>query len=1110
MTVTAFDILGPLPNGVANISASAGTGKTFTLAALATRYVAEADFQIGEILIVTFTRSAAAELKDRVRERIVEAEAALRPDAPQSTDELITFLQAEDREVRHRRVEVALSDFDAATITTIHGFAQQALGTLGLSAPADPDASLVEDSEELIRAACTDALARHSLDGEVKIKLDPLVKMVSKVLSLPDVKVIPDFETGDAATDHWVKVVTEVIAQVSQARRLAGVMAYDDILTQLRDAIAQPSSSHESSRVAATMSDRFPVALIDEFQDTDPIQWQIFSMLFADSTLVLVGDPKQAIYAFRGADVHTYVDATSGPDVGSWSLVENWRSDDALLQALNAMLGNTSFGGEEIRYEAVTAAAIHANTRIVGEDDQPLAPVVFRCVQEVKGKGPSAGSARFVIAQDLAQQVRDLLDGAKIPDGSGHRRVHPGDIAVLVRSHQETPGIQRALASHGIPAVMSKVGSVFISPAAGQLRRLLAGVARPASARRVRAVALGWFGSEDARSLEALGDLESLVLAERLHLWAEVLANDGVDEFAAQVWAQSGVATRVLQMPGGDRHLTDLEHLIEVLSSTDDSNESLSINGLLERFDVLAAGDTEQPSEVLERRIDSDAIAVQIMTVHASKGLEWPIVCCPSLSRSVSSTGAPNIVYRDYELGERVIDVAYSERWRDKKEAEIRQKAAKSEQLAESMRLAYVALTRAQHQVIIWRHQLSSVTPLAQVLFGQAEKPPSNDEFEARLAARLTPVTDLVEISRVPSQSAEPRDRWTPPDVDPDRVLSVATFDRDLPRRARRWSFTAISSAAAQHQTGAVAIDPEDVTGGDGGANDEYPGDDAPVEVFVPPVTDLIWGEVPGSASFGTIVHLAFEEIDFQAKPLSLEVERVVSEIGAWNDWPAEPGVIVDGISQAITTPLGPMFSGISLANLNAGDRLDEMIFDFTLGNTGVADGHQIGALILRHLSPEDPLVPWANEVAAGVFDVELEGHLTGAIDLILRLHNPERYFVVDYKTNSLSEPGMPLMASNYHPDQLAEAMAHHHYPLQALLYGVALHRYLRWRLAGYDPAQHLGGAGYLFVRGMQGPETPAPDGRPHGVFAWPFPPALISDLSDLLDGTTAPNEPTP
>jgi exodeoxyribonuclease V beta subunit len=165
---------------------------------------------------------------------------------------------------------------------------------------------------------------------------------------------------------------------------------------------------------------------------------------------------------------------------------------------------------------------------------------------------------------------------------------------------------------------------------------------------------------------------------------------------------------------------------------------------------------------------------------------------------------------------------------------------------------------------------------------------------------------------------------------------------------------------------------------------------------------------------------------------------------------------------------------------------------------------HDIGRLVVDHLGPDDPLLPWAEGLADGTVDVGLAGHLTGSIDAVLRVGGDEpRFVIVDYKTNRLGRRGEVAGPDDYAGPALAEAMAEHDYPLQALLYSVALHRYLRWRLAGYDPARHLGGAAYLFVRGMSGPGVPVRDGHPDGVFSWAVPPGLVTGLSDLLDGRT-------
>ena len=220
--------------------------------------------------------------------------------------------------------------------------------------------------------------------------------------------------------------------------------------------------------------------------------------------------------------------------------------------------------------------------------------------------------------------------------------------------------------------------------------------------------------------------------------------------------------------------------------------------------------------------------------------------------------------------------------------------------------------------------------------------------------------------------------------------------------------------------------------------------------------------------------------------------------------------LLVEGMRLAIDTPLGPMFGGLRLRDIAHADRLDEMSFELRLGD-GRPPGHRPSDRATRAAAPgaddlfhREPLHDWAGQLADGVFSVDLAGHLTGSIDAVLRVRDADgvpQFFVVDYKTNRLSDWGQVPEPDDYSPGTWLDAMAHHHYPLQALLYSVALHRYLRWRLPDYDPATHLGGAAYLFVRGMTGPTVPMTDGAPHGVFTWRIPPALVTDLSDLLDG---------
>ncbi len=338
-------------------------------------------------------------------------------------------------------------------------------------------------------------------------------------------------------------------------------------------------------------------------------------------------------------------------------------------------------------------------------------------------------------------------------------------------------------------------------------------------------------------------------------------------------------------------------------------------------------------------------------------------------------------------------------------------------------------------------------------------------------------------------------------------ALALAELRRVLGRVNRRWSFSAISDRAR----GAV-LDPEDETLGDGGAADEPLEADAATIGGVASSSDLLLGAVAGGARFGTLVHEVLEGVDFAAADLDTELRTHIADRLRWNPWPVDTETLVAGLRSAIETPLGPLFEGRRLRDLARNDRLGELSFELRLGGKGcLATDRSIGGLVLDHMPDDDPLRGWAQRLASGVFGTELAGHLTGSIDLVARVWDgtgadaPPRFVVVDYKTNTLGERGREPRSIDYRPDRLPAAMAEHHYPLQALLYSVALHRYLRWRVQGYEPAKHLGGAAYLFVRGMAGADTPVVGGDPHGVFSWQIPPALVTELSDLLDGAGVP-----
>ena len=1152
---STFDLLDELPRGRLAIQASAGTGKTYTLAALATRFIAERDLDVSELLIVTFTRAATSELRARVRERLVGAADFLAAEPASTTpadtdDELLVHLAATDREQRLSRLQRAITEFDAATITTIHGFATQVLGTLGTTAGTDPDATLVDDSAELAAECCADVLAAASVahSSEVLPKHAALVAATRNAINIPDLVLAPSATDDgvDDATRLLVELVTASIDLMRARRRGAGTLSFDDILVELRRAL----DGGAGTAAIETLRSRFRVALIDEFQDTDPVQWDIFRTLFDgsdESSLVLVGDPKQAIYAFRGANVHTYLDAV-GSGAARRTLATNWRSDGAVLRATDALLSGTTYGSPEIAFAPVGPAPHHEHRRITDAEGRPLPAVDLRLVSgegrdTTKAGDLKAGSAQKIVAADLVARVRALLADGHLPASAAGetaseqvgRRVRPSDIAVLVLNSKEANEIQAALIAQGVPAVLARGDSVLDSPAAEQWRWLLEALLRPSDLSRARTFAMSWFCGHSARWVHDAPDAELAALQEQLHDWAETLLEHGVIDFVHRVRNESGVVARVLARPDGDRAMTDVDHVAELLQASAPAGRA-SVAGLLSVLDapppVTVEADVDR--DVVSRRVESEAQAVQIMTIWVSKGLEFPIVCCPTLWRQPDH----EVIYRDPATGRRTYDLAGGSTWPDKAGAAARKALAESEAAGERLRLLYVALTRSQHQTLVWwaRYNRSAKSALARVLFARSGGVIDQERYAAAKAALpddgdlltvLAPIVeasdDTVHTSLVTDAIAG--DPWVDPTIEmTGPELSVARLERELERSAHRWSFTAITNRAAAHE------DPYDLSVGDAGAADEDHHDEVD-----PPVSVSAAGSVgneavvagslsmlPAGATFGTLVHSVLEEVDFTAEHLEVDLRAQVDRQLEWRAMDLSPvgegigsheagrELLVAGLCESIETPLGPIAEGRRLRDVPAGDRLDEMSFELLLGTANRrATVRQIGRLICQHVPAGGLFGPaslhdWAAGLADGEIPVSLDGHLTGSIDLVLRVRDDAgtaRYVVVDYKTNRLGERGRPPRPDDYHPDRLAVAMTEHHYPLQALLYSVALHRYLRWRVPGYDPAAHLGGSAYLFLRGMTGAQVATDDGAPHGVFAWRTPPELVTELSDLLDG---------
>ena len=1108
----AFDLTGPLPTGATVLEASAGTGKTFTIAALATRFVASGT-PLDQLLIVTFTRAATSELQERVRERMVFTERELSRVVagapPLSSDAVVALLaegEPDEVELRRARLEAAVSNFDAATISTTHGFCRRALEELGTLGDLEPDATFADNIDDLIREVIDDLYTRRFFSPRDRLTMSRReAGQVAGIAIENSTAVIHPLNPADGSAAAMRRQFAEIARnELARRKRALALMTHDDELTRL---LATLRDEHGGQRAAAALRTRNSVVLIDEFQDTDPVQWEIVQKAFDHEgvTLVLIGDPKQAIYGFRGADVYAYIDAAEVAGRRA-TLDVNHRSDQDLLTGLDALFGDARLGHPEIEYRHMRAATAAQNSRL---HDAPVAEALRvrildstdPALETNKSGYPTGPSARDLIARDLADDVVRLLASQATlerPDPHGgpavRGQIAPGDVAVLVYSHQQAALIRDRLVDVGVPAVINGAGSVFGTDAAGEWRVLLEALERPASSPRARAAALTAFIGWNAEQLAAAGESELDQLHQRLYGWARVLREHGVATLTATVMAQTRVPERVLARVDGERRMTDLQHIAQVLHGAA-SAEHLGLSALTGWLrERIAAAREEGSNEELTRRLDSDAAAVQVLTIHRSKGLEFPIVYCPFLSypRKRDFDQEP-IYFHDPDAGYlRSVDVGLEGAGYKR---HLHQHAV--EERGEDLRAAYVALTRARHQVTIWWASTwdSKNSPLSRLLFerdsegniaweggGIADDAAAWKRFEE--VARIAPAS----VSLERAQAAWPPVRWQG-DIQADSELTVAHFDRELDTRWRRTSYTAITAAA---HDALIGSEPEER-----GIADEPP---APDDALAS--TELPLSTMTGGTQVGTVIHRVLERVDFDAEDLTASLTALLDE------W-ARPGVlgtdtadVAAGLAVALSTPLKGERGSLRLTEVTLKDRLDELAFELPLAGGDTPSGDvslaEIATLLRSSLPAGDPFAVYADRLTDPTLTGVFHGYLTGSIDLVVRAADPAgriRYSVVDYKTNWLAGPGEELRAWNYRPEALALEMQRTHYALQALLYSVALHRYLRWRLPSYDPERDLGAVHYLFLRGMLGADART------GVFTWNPPAGLIVDLSELLDG---------
>ena len=1126
--MTAPDRIAEIPPGITVIEASAGTGKTHRVTSLAVEAIAEG-LPVDALLLVTFTRAATGELRDRVWSRLVAAEAAL--DECLATgavpdDDLVTRLctgSSPDVATRRDRIREVIAEFDAATIATIHGFCEQVLSRVGFAGDVERDVDFLEDPRDLTEQVVDDLLVqRFHKKVSFPFPRDDARRVADAVITNPHARIVPDQQCEDRGAAMRARFAELVRDRLALRKRELRVLSYDDLLSRLADALVGP----QGDVVRRRLHEQYRLVVVDEFQDTDVVQWNILRDAFSSgaTSLVLVGDPKQAIYAFRGADVHAYLSARSlaGDDVEALST--NWRSDAGLLRGLDAVFGHATLGHPDIAYRRTEAAPHHNEPRLIG--GRLAAPVRLRHVRRSADGAvltPNSGDlqvdwARAHIARDLATDIvyqldrrsrSSIVERSADGDAAEPRPVEPGDIAVLVQRHKDADLVRDALAAAGVPTVMGGSGSVFETPAAQDWLALLEAIEQPAAITRVRSAAMTSFFGWDATAVATRNDAAWDEVHADLHEWRALLAARGVAALFERLQADRDLPARLLGLLGGERTLTDLGHVSELLHEHASLHDASPATLLAWLRDRIRRAEREADEDNRSRRLETDARAVQVWTVHRSKGLEFPIVYAPFLWRPAWIPDDAPPMFHDPDSGQRCLDVGGP---RAGHAAHVARAVAEAR--GEELRLAYVALTRARHQVVTWWASTHGAyeSPLGTLLFaphavGPLDRTPDDDRARTILdvTAKRAPGDLVVEDASGGTDAV-----WEP-DPPAEVDLGIRRFARDIDRSWRRTSYSALTAAA--HDTAAAhATAPEH---DDRGLEDERVPEDSPapsrhssarapdgdVEALLRN-TATVFGDAGGGARFGTLVHSVLEDTDFAATDLTAEVTRAVAEHRRMHD-DLDEERLVAGLVAAVETPLGPLVGERRLRDVPRHDRLDELHFELPLAGGDTPSGaalslDDIADVVAASLPDDDPLAGYHEHLRSPVLDRAFRGYLSGSIDVVLRAD--DRYVVIDHKSNWLGVEGEELSAWHYRPEALRDAMIRAHYPLQAMLYATALHRYLRWRQPGYEPDVHLGGVLYLFLRGMTGPDVPRVDGQPCGVFWWAPPSTLVTGLSDLLD----------
>lgn len=1157
-------------DGINLVEAAAGTGKTYNIETLVLRLLLERQLPITSLLVVTFTEAAAAELRTRIRKLLLNCFDVIANNQPCQDDRIPRQLRRAEADGTDPLplIRRALTDFDDAVISTIHGFCTRVLNENAFESGVRFHSNVESDCDAMIRQCALDfyrknfyhpkhaalvtalgenlkltlksleqvaghRLKRESLtycsvvplrEGEtLEELLDELVRLLNDVRSFPEhlpVESCAEFlnkpfrvedfteynrilaafrQTGEispplletilifrrdsieeklkkrggqpgrlaAALDtpemHKLDELARTIQRfktlflqtgaefaarrVEELKREHNTITFDDMPRLVRDALEEPGSP-----LLRQLRAKFTAGIIDEFQDTDPVQYRLFQKLFIEAepqkTLFLVGDPRQAIYFFRGGDLQTYLRAREdvAPD-RVYSLDTNYRSSPGMIRAVNRIFGKVHNAPFAVAPELLTLPEIHAPGG-QEENPEPLSPLRICRAPELNAENWPKYCAEAT--------VRLLNDPAvTIPDPAGEqekRQLLPADIAILIRNRFEAAAITLALRNRGIPCVFTRSSSIYSSQEAKELLTFLQGVADAGNPRLIMNALTTPLGDGSVSLLLQLnqpeGEPRRLELQKKFRELADCWCRESFLKMFNDLLRKFNVAQRLLARAGGERQLSNFLQLGDLLQQ-ESFRRGLGMNALL-RFlagKIADPGEKQPPDEELQQ-LETERSAVKLMTLHGSKGLEFPVVLLPTLWLCrATQDRMPRSPYHNRQ-GELEYDL-----W-DSAEAK---RTEKNERMQEQLRLAYVALTRAKYRCVLFSGSSSprqkEDSPVEWLFrMKDAGAGELEDTAEATNARRTMPM-------EIPPEMAEPLPPLTGavhhPAVEPPPKLVLPVWKNAI---TTNWLCASYSKLKPADDT---PVPPLESPVAD--YDDELPGEADTDEPPDAPGPFLL----PGGKEAGNAIHKTLELLDFAAgrEAVRCAVTPQLEIHGLLRD-SSRRNTMIDAATELICNTLhSPLPAGdgssFTLSEVPQEKRISELEFTYSFHRVfTTSDLKRLLSGFLRERFGTVEYPEWERTVSGGF--------LNGLIDLVFEHRG--RFYIVDWKTN---RAGNDL--ANFTPERLRNEMWHTFYFMQYLIYTVAWVKYLRHRLGTFDEAEYrdrFGGVFYLFLRGLS-PEVP-------------------------------------